>query len=53
MRRYRVFWLPRPWPLWMRTIPKDERPIDLRMAAGVLLALALSGAVAIRSGSAE
>lgn len=50
MRRYSVFWLPRPWPLWMRTIPENERPIDLRTANVVLLVMALAGAWAIRSG---
>jgi hypothetical protein len=50
MRRYRVFWLPRPWPLWMSTIPQKERPIDLTAAATVLVALGLAGAVAVRSG---
>jgi hypothetical protein len=52
MRHFRVFWLPRPWPLWMATIPETERPIALRTATSVLLALGLAGAVAIRLGAA-
>ncbi len=50
MRHYRVFWLPRPWPLWMATIPEADRPIDLRTANATLLVIALAGAWAIRSG---
>ncbi len=50
MRRYRVFWLPRPWPLWMHTIPADERPVNEKAACGVLLCLALAGIVSIRAG---
>jgi hypothetical protein len=50
MRHYRVFWLPRPWPLWMATIPEAERPVDLRTANAILLVTGLAGAWAIRAG---
>jgi hypothetical protein len=52
MRRYRVFWLPRPWPLWMSTIPATQRPIDVRAATAALLGLGLAGSVMVRMGSA-
>jgi hypothetical protein len=48
MRRFRVFWLPRPWPFWMTTIPKDERPTNMPLTAGMLVAMALTGMLAIR-----
>jgi hypothetical protein len=50
MRHYRVFWLPRPWPLWMSAVPEEQLPIDLRTANAILFAMALAGAWAIRSG---
>lgn len=57
MRRYAVFWLPRPWPLWMQTIPEEGRPIDVGGALAALLVVGLAGAAAIvaglRSGTEE
>ena len=50
MRHYTVFWLPRPWPLWMATIPPDRRPIDVRAGLGLLIAGAFAGMIAIRYG---
>ncbi len=29
MRRYSVFWQPRPWPLWMSTLAADRRPVNI------------------------
>jgi len=29
MRQFQVFYLPRPWPLWMRTVPPERRPVSL------------------------
>ena len=41
VRRYSVFWMPRPWPLWMRTIPEEQRPVTLdQIAARMGLAAA-------------
>jgi hypothetical protein len=50
MRRYRVFWLPRPWPLWMRTIPPSERPVDMTHAEAILALMVLVGGIAIWRG---
>jgi hypothetical protein len=50
MRHYSVFWLPRPWPLWMITIPPDRRPIDVDAAGAALFCLALAGLFTIRHG---
>ena len=47
MRHYSVFWLPRPWPLWMRHVPAEQRPIDLRWAVGVMAACAGAGLAAM------
>jgi len=44
MRNYQIFFLPRPWPLWMSWLPSEERPIDPgRWLVGVL-GVALLGA---------
>jgi hypothetical protein len=53
LRQYRVFYVPRPWPLWMRDIRPDLRPIaygpfllciTLLLCAGVtLVVLGLCG----------
>jgi hypothetical protein len=45
MRRYSVFWLPRPWPLWMRAIPAAERPVDPTTATIMLAGVGLVGAL--------
>jgi hypothetical protein len=40
IRRFRVFWLPRPWPLWSRHVEPPQRPVELLpmlAAGGVLL----------------
>ena len=50
MRYYRVFWLPRPWPLWLATIPKPERPVNLEVAYVTVLVMAVSGTLALRAG---
>jgi hypothetical protein len=51
MRQFQVFYLPRPWPLWMRTIPPDRRPVRLGPVVLGLLAVALLGAGLIHWGS--
>ena len=53
MRHYRVFWLPRPWPLWFSSVPASARPIDRNNGLLVLIALGALGAVLIRSGLAR
>ena len=50
MRRYTVFWLPRPWPLWMRTISRDRLPVNPELALGGLLLAALLGGGAVIAG---
>jgi hypothetical protein len=50
MRLYAVFWLPRPWPLWMQAIPEEGRPIDVGRGLAVLLVAALAGSAAIGVG---
>lgn len=49
MRHYQVFWLPRPWPLWMATIQPAQRPIDLGAANMILLLTGLAGVWAIHA----
>lgn len=48
MEHYRVFWLPRPWPFWMRTVPAEERPINISVAEMLLGAMIVTGGVAFR-----
>jgi hypothetical protein len=50
MRRYRVFWIPRPWPLWMLTIPKDDRPISLALSETAVSSALFVGLLLIRFG---
>lgn len=50
MRHYRVFWLPRPWIFWMRDVPAEKRPINMEVATGLVLAMALAGVLAIGRG---
>lgn len=42
MRHYQVFWLPRPWPLWMRHVPQG-RPVDMPSAMVAVGVMALAG----------
>ena len=44
MREFRVFYLPRPWPLWMVTIEESRRPIALIPWIAGLMAVACTGA---------
>lgn len=30
IRNFKLYFLPRPWPLWMSWVPKPERPINMR-----------------------
>jgi len=46
----KVFYLPKPWPLWMWRIKPDLRPINLEAWLGALLGMALLGlALILRS----
>lgn len=50
MRQFQVFWLLRPWPLWMSKIAPHERFIDVRTATAILIAFGVTGIAAIRYG---
>jgi hypothetical protein len=41
MRNFEIYYLPRPWPLWMAWIPLALRPVDLRAWLWGLGAIAL------------
>jgi len=46
MRNFKIYYLPRPWPLWMAWVSPAQRPVDLRvwlwsLSAMMLLAIAL------------
>jgi len=43
MRGFKIFYLPRPWPLWMAWIPPAMRPINMRAWVLGLLAVNLLG----------
>ena len=50
MRRYRVFWLPRPWPLWMSTVPHAEQPVSVPLGVSFVIVTGMAGAAALRYG---
>jgi hypothetical protein len=50
MRRFQVFYLPRPWPLWMRSIPPHRRPVRLEPVVLGLLGAGLLGMALIYLG---
>ena len=55
MRRYQVFWLPRPWPLWMRAVPHDQL-VGLPWALatlGLMAGAGLAGMSAVRFAKSE
>ncbi len=45
MRNYKIFYLPRPWPLWMAYLPPAIRPIQMGSWLWGLLGLAILGSV--------
>jgi hypothetical protein len=47
MQHFAVFYVPRPWPLWMATLPPESLPIARGTAIGVLLALLFAGVAAL------
>jgi hypothetical protein len=53
MKAYPVFYLPRPWPLWMPSLPADSRPAPVAPTAGVLLLVGALGIVRLRRGILE
>lgn len=50
MRQFLVFYLPRPWPLWLNWIHPEQRPVDLSQAVLAVLGLGLGGAGLILAG---
>ena len=50
MKSYPVFYLPRPWPLWMPHLPKEDRPVPLAPAVCVLVLVGAVGALQLRRG---
>jgi hypothetical protein len=52
MNDYPVFYLPRPWPLWMRWLPEKRRPIPLIPATLALTGMLTLGTLWVRRGLA-
>jgi hypothetical protein len=50
MRGFQVFYLPRPWPLWMRAIQPDRRPVALGATVLGLVVVGVSGVGLIHRG---
>ncbi len=47
MRSFAVFYLPRPWPLWMERIPPPDRPFPLAPAAALVALVGAAGAALV------
>jgi len=49
MPYFRIFYLPRPWPLWMPTVDPErfDRPLPPLPAAGILFLVGLAGGVLV------
>jgi len=43
VRSFKIFFLPRPWPLWMSWLPRSERPINMRSWLLGVLSMLLAG----------
>lgn len=50
MRDFKIYYLPRPWPLWMTWVKPALRPINLQAWFRSLLAVALAGVALICRG---
>lgn len=44
MQRFKIFFLPRPWPLWMLSLPASARPVDIAAWLAGLAGLIGAGA---------
>jgi hypothetical protein len=53
IRNFQIFFLPRPWPLWMYWLSPELRPIDIGSWLAGLLSLTLLGAGLIHRGYKE
>mgnify|MGYP001026585147 CR=1 FL=1 len=51
MQHFQLYFLPRPWPLWMSSgVPQRQPPIDVGLAVLACVVLAGLGAVLVRGG---
>jgi hypothetical protein len=50
MNPYPVFHLPRPWPLWMRHLPGDRRPVPIVPTTLAITGVLVIGALGVRRG---
>jgi hypothetical protein len=50
MRQFRVFYVPRPWPIWMWDIPHDQRGINLEAWLAGTFGVALLGFALLHGG---
>jgi hypothetical protein len=50
MSQFKIYYLPRPWPLWMLSIQPQQRPIDMAPWLRTLMAMFLLGTACICQG---
>jgi hypothetical protein len=50
MRQFKIYYLPRPWPLWMASIQPQQRPINMEPWLWTLMMVSLAGTVCIAQG---
>ena len=53
IRQFQVFYLPRPWPLWMASFPPERRPISLGPAVFGALGVGILGAALVAESYGE
>lgn len=51
MQHFKVFYLPRPWPLWMSSVPLKWRPINMVPWIVALMGMTLLGAAMVYRGA--
>ena len=47
IRYYQIYFLPRPWPIWMRSIPASERAVNVYAWTGWLIIMGALGGILI------
>lgn len=50
MRQYQIYYLPRPWPLWMWSVDPELRPVNIPLWLAGLLVTGAVGLTQIRGG---
>ena len=50
MRNFKIFYLPRPWPLWMSYLPAERRPIEMSNWIVGLAGVSLLGSILVLLG---